>query len=356
MGAESGEFLDPVLCRQGRVIGRAAGDEVHGRAAVVSGGQIDGQHSRPVGADASGEKLAESIWLLVNFLDHVMAVGTEIENHMFQGALPGGPLDRAGGRVLNAGFLQGDGRDVAVLEIGNILGERGKGDGVRGNQGAVFAVADDQRRAAAGGDQQAGGIAEGKDKCRSPPRLADSGAHGLRRVGPFRERRIHQMQHGLGVGLAGKDPLGRGQLPVKAAVILDNAVMDQGGPLGAMRMCVCFHRCAMGCPARMADAGVSGERGVLEPGFQIVELADRPEAIETGLRCHGDAGRIVSAVFQPSQAGLQMGDNIFRGNAGDDSAHRPSGSSAAAATGQPIPAVPAVARARVRGHPPPHPG
>ena len=89
------------------------------------------------------------------------------------------------------------------------------------------------------------------------------------------------------------------QFAAQFAEILDDAVMDDGEPVGRMRMRVVLGRPTVRRPAGMADADRARERLATELRFQILEFAfgaprvDCPTLLE-----RRDACRIVAAVFE----------------------------------------------------------
>src|SRR5690606_21851988 len=83
--------------------------------------------------------------------------------------------------------------------------------------------------------------------------------------------------------------------------ILDDAVMHDGDVGGKMRVRIGLVRHAMGRPARMADADGAAERLVHEATLEIDQLALCTAAGEVAVIDGGDAGGIVTAIFQPLQ-------------------------------------------------------
>ena len=77
----------------------------------------------------------------------------------------------------------------------------------------------------------------------------------------------------LGVGLALELEALLFELFAQLAEVLDDAVVDDRHPVAGVRMRVGLVRLAVGCPAGMADAGGAGERVLLEPPLQVLELA-----------------------------------------------------------------------------------
>ena len=72
-------------------------------------------------------------------------------------------------------------------------------------------------------------------------------------------------------------------------------------PFGEMRMRVGLVGHAMGRPARVADADRAVERLVLQPAFEVDELAFGAAAGKFAALDGGDAGRVIAAIFEPLQ-------------------------------------------------------
>ncbi len=83
--------------------------------------------------------------------------------------------------------------------------------------------------------------------------------------------------------------------------ILDDAVMDDGDPVGGDRMGVGLGRQAVGRPAGVADADHPLRRIEVEPSGEVDELALGAPAFDMTVDQGGDAGRIIAAVFEAAQ-------------------------------------------------------
>src|ERR1700722_15372151 len=89
-----------------------------------------------------------------------------------------------------------------------------------------------------------------------------------------------------------------------------------------MRVGVAFAGGAMGGPSGMGDAHIAARRLPLDGLLQGAHLAHGPQASQAaGAVQDGEAGRIVSPVFQAPQSLHQDGDDVPLGNCPDDSAH-----------------------------------
>jgi len=77
----------------------------------------------------------------------------------------------------------------------------------------------------------------------------------------------------FGVGVAGKGGAGGGEGGFEGDIVLDDTVMDDGDVARLMRVSVELGGGAVGGPAGVADAGVTGERAGVEGGGEVGNLA-----------------------------------------------------------------------------------
>jgi hypothetical protein len=75
--------------------------------------------------------------------------------------------------------------------------------------------------------------------------------------------------------------------------------VDDGDAVGKMRMRIGLVGHAMRRPARVADADHAVERFVLQPAFEIDQLALGAATRKLAVLDGGDAGRIIAAIFEP---------------------------------------------------------
>ena len=148
----------------------------------------------------------------------------------------------------------------------------------------AVAIADRQRAAAPGADQQivlAGEQEDERERAFEPRQRA---RHRLRRGQPLRQVMRRQDRDRLGIGLRDKAMTQAGQLAFQLLEILDNAVMDDGDPVGRDRMRVVLGRQAVRRPARVADADRAVHRLAFEPRGEVGELALRRGGVRCGRR------------------------------------------------------------------------
>ncbi|CDX59591.1 hypothetical protein MPL1032_270029 [Mesorhizobium plurifarium] len=182
-------------------------------------------------------------------------------------------------------------------------------------------MADGQRRTVAGADDQVLVALEHDRQCEGagkPLQRRMRGFHRLQSPGEFAR---HKMRDDLGVGLRGERVTVAGKFVAQLCEILDNAVVDDGDAVGKMRMRVGLVGNAMRCPARMADADRALERLVLQPPFEVDELAFGTAPAKLAPLDGGDAGRVIAAIFKPLQRVDDERRDLASADDSNDTAH-----------------------------------
>ena len=268
-----------------------------------------------------GQRMADHFRLLVDLLGHEMPVVAAVDQQARGGGAHDRPLNLRAGLVKDAGAGAAEHRPVAIVEIGNAVGEGRQRDGVGAEIHLAVAVADGQRAAAAGADHEVvlalEDDGEGKGAAQSLQRFA----HRLGRRHAAVEIGGDQVGDDFGVGLGGEPGAGRYQFLAQFAEVLDDAVMDQRHPLGGVRVGIALGRRAVGRPAGVADAGVAGERLLGELGFQVAQLALRAPAGQVAVFQRRHTGRVIAAIFQPLQRIDQERRHRFLTEDANDPAH-----------------------------------
>ena len=206
------------------------------------------------------ERMADHFRLLVDFLGHEVLVVALVDQHAGCRRRDDRPLDLFALRVVDFDALARHDRPVAVFEIADLIGERRKRDRIGAQIHLAFAVADRERRALARADHQVVLAGEDKGEREGAAQLLERRRHRFGR----RLAVVHffgdQMRDHFGVGLAAEFVAVLAELLAQLAEILDDAVVHDGHALGRMRVRVALARLAVGCPARMADADIAGQR------------------------------------------------------------------------------------------------
>ncbi len=137
---------------------------------------------------------------------------------------------------------------------------------------------------------------------------------------------MDQMGDDFGVGLRLESVAERAQAFALLLVVLDDAVVHQRDAVADVRMGVGLGDAAVGGPAGMADAEARAE--AFDRG-RVLHFGDAPGAAHAAdiVACaavavdHGDAGRIVTAVFETLEAFDQDRNHIAIRDRADYAAH-----------------------------------
>ncbi len=201
------------------------------------------------------EGVANHFRLLMDLLRHEMAMAGFVDQRRRGVGDDDLAVRGPAGGVEDRNLVAAHDRDVAVLEIGDAVGERREREGVRSQIGLVLAIAHRQRAALARTDEQRFLAAEDHRQrigAGQPPHRL------LRRVlglGAAVEIVGDQVHRHFAVGLGFEFVALGEELGAQVAEILDDAVMDDGDACIGVRMGVDLGRRAMRRPARVADAG-----------------------------------------------------------------------------------------------------
>jgi hypothetical protein len=230
------------------------------------------------------------------------------------------PFDRPVVAVVDLHAVMGDDRPVALIEIGDLLGERGERERVRAEIGFALADADGERRAQPGTDDQPRMIAEqdgdGKGAMETRQHRCDRflGSFALGRAG----RR--QMGDDLGIGLAferrplacisSRSALKFSMMPLwttaTPSTMCGWALPTVGAPWVAQRV---WAMPTVPAAARRERAG------------EIVELALGATAFERAVADGADSGAVIAAIFEPPEAVHQPPGNLLAPDNADNPTH-----------------------------------
>ena len=163
----------------------------------------------------------------------------------------------------------------------------------------AVAIADRERRALAGADQQIflAGEQEGERERAAQPRQRRLDRLDRRSCRCFISSVTRCAITSVSVSVANLAPLLL-QLVAQLAEILDDAVVHDRELLGGVRMGVVLGRLAVGRPAGVADADRAGERLAVQPRLEVAQLALGAPARQRAALERGDAGGIVAAIFE----------------------------------------------------------
>ena len=189
----------------------------------------------------------------------------------------------------------------------------------------ALAVTDRERRALARADEEILLAGEQEGEREGAAQSRQHHGHRFRRRAAALHLLRHQVGDDLGVGLRAELRSFLLQLLAQFAEILDDAVVDDGEPVGGMGMRVAFGRPTVGRPAGMADADGARERLAREPRLEIAQLAFGAPAGELPAFQRGDAGGIVASVLEPLERIDQRGRDRLTPEYAHNSTHASGG-------------------------------
>ena len=134
--------------------GAAGGDGERGRGAKIEPGSMPGT-TRAVGeVDIFGKRVADDFRLLDNFLGHEVAMIALVDQQRRGLGETHRPLDRPVGAVEDRAGAAGEHHPIALVEIGDAVGEGRERHRIGAEKHLAIAMSDRQRAAAAGADHQ----------------------------------------------------------------------------------------------------------------------------------------------------------------------------------------------------------
>ena len=267
------------------------------------------------------ERVAYDLGLLVDFLGHEMAVVALFREQAAGGAADDAALDGLARHFAEFGPGAGDNDPVALLEIGDPVGERGERERVGAEVHFALAVADRERRALPRANQQVLLALEEIDEREGAAQPLQRGVHRFGRALPRRHFVGDEDGGDFGVGFGGEAVALGGEFLTKRLEVLDDAVVDDGEAVARVRVGIALGRLAVGRPTGVADADGAAERVGAELGLQVFQLALGAQARQAPVLKCGYAGGVVAPVFQPLQGGDDLGRNRPMTQNADDSTH-----------------------------------
>ena len=148
-------MLEPIFADQARIKGGAAGRHRNPvdfcEIERQRGGQPD---SRCGEIDVMGERVGDHLGLLEDFLRHEMAVIALVDQEGRSRGADDRPRHHFAGGVLNHHAAASDHGKITILKVGERFGQWRERDGVGAEKHLAVAVADRERRAAAGADHE----------------------------------------------------------------------------------------------------------------------------------------------------------------------------------------------------------
>ena len=330
LGGQAREALDVVPPDHRRVLG---GAHPHQHRPLQRRGLLGADLGAVVQLDAvrilevaPSHGVERDIRLLVDLLQHEVPVAPLDRRHRVVRLQLRRPLDGRAGGIGDRDALAANVGDLAGVEEGDAPRVREQRGQVRGDELLAVAVADHQPAGVPGarGHQPPRIVRRDHDDGVGALGLGERGPQCRCEVGPARERVGDEVREHLGVGLGGEVRAAIGEAPAQRGEVLDDAVVHhRDAPRGVqLRMRVRLGRLAVGCPARVPDAGDGRRQGALDAAREPIKLAGGASQEEAVLFVEErDAGGVVAAVLEPSEAFEEDRTRGPRSGVADDSAH-----------------------------------
>ncbi len=230
-------------------------------------------------------------------------------------------FDACAAGVADLDGVAGDDDGIAVLKIGDRIGERRERDRIGTEIHLALAVADGERRALAGADHEIVLALEQEGERERAAQPRQRRRHRLDRRAAVLHLPGDEVRDHLGVGLGAEFGAGLFQLLPQLAEILDDAVVHDCEPVGGVRMRVVLGRPAVGGPAGMADAAHAAQRLSLQPGFEIAQLALGAAARQAAAFQRRHARGVITAIFQALERIDKLHRDRLTAEDADNSAH-----------------------------------
>ena len=174
------ETLEPVTRDQPRVIGGAASGQRHAVQRLGVERQFEGQRDLAAGhVEVMGERAADDLGLLVDFLRHEMTVLALVDQKGGGLRTNACALDERAGGVMKFGAAAMKHDPVAFVEIGDVLGEGRERQRIGAEIHLALAPADGKRRAAARADQEIVLALEQEGQRKGAAQFRQGGGHGV---------------------------------------------------------------------------------------------------------------------------------------------------------------------------------
>ena len=262
--------------------------------------------------------------LLHDLLEHEVLVAALLGSLDVPRDAGNGLFDRLAGAVKNRVAVGTHLGELTVVKIDHIFRVRHKRRHVGGEEVLTRANADDQRAAVAREEHLLRTVgAQNADRI-AALQTAKCLHDGVLQVAVTGVVHIQQMDDDLRVRLTMEpEPLGLQHL-AQLHEVFNDAVLHDGelAVVAHVRVGVRLRRRAVRCPARMAEADIAVKIAtVMRFGQQILDLAAGLGKLDRAAVEHGDAGRVITAVFELLESFEKDRRSLLRADVSNDSTH-----------------------------------
>ena len=274
---------------------------------------------------ATAERVRDRLGLLGHLLAHEGRPAALLGGRRVPRDVEGLDLDGVAGEVGDGDAVGGDRDDLVLADGHGALRVLDEGGDIRAQEVLALAEADDERRVAAGADDDAGLVAVHREEGEGAVEPRHGGAEGLGELADAAVLAPEQHGGDLGVGLALEGVALGEELVLQLGEVLDDAVVDEGesSVVAEVRVRVAVGRAAVRRPAGVADAGAAAVQGRrLEVVGEHLELAGALRRLDDAVVVDdGDARRVVAAIFEATKASHEHVEAVALSDVSDDSTH-----------------------------------
>src|SRR5690348_13200293 len=274
--------------------------------------------------NAAEKRIANGAGLFEDFLLHEMLVAALFRHDGIPCDVVRFALDGIGVVVHDANAFFGKHDDVAVGEeenIASVLEERGN---VAGDEIFVVTQADDGWRTETRRDNLLGILGGQKHERVDTTKLLEGTADGFFEGHVALHVLLDEMGDDFGVRFGNKLVALALKLLFQFEVVLDDAVVHDDDLAGAvaMRVSIFFGGPAVSGPARVAYAENAIDRGLGDGFLEVAKFAGGATDLQRTIGSHdGDAGGIVTEIFELAQAFNDDRNNLLPADIANNSAH-----------------------------------
>src|SRR5579864_463946 len=281
--------------------------------------------------DAAQRGVAHGARLIMDFLQHEMLEAALLRHDRVPGNVLYLAHHRLAFKIHQTDTGRSHHRQVAIVQEEQIARVVKDGGDVRGDKIFVVAQPDDRRRTIARRDNLVGLFLGNYRQSKDAVEFLHGFAHrlfqaGTVAVGLAKKIILYQMGDDFRIRLGSERVAFFDEPLLERKVVFDDPVVHHHDLAGAvaMGMGVLFRGTPVGRPAGVSDAVAAVERLKANDFFQIAQLAFGAANLHPAFAIagHGDARRVVAAVFQPLQPVNNDRHNALFPDVPYDSAHK----------------------------------
>ena len=257
---QAGNRFEPVTGHQTGMVGSAAGHDLHRldgfQQLLCTQPETVRQH--PAAGDASFQGIGNGPGLLIDLLEHIVAIFTPFHRIHRQTGFLDRALHTLAVPVVDDDAETADLGDVPLFQEQELLRHRQQGEYIGGDEVLTYAQTDHQRTAMAGGDQTVGFLFTDHPQGIGPVQGPGGIAYRGQQIHPGLELVVDSMHDDFGIGLGGEAVAGLSLRLPQDLVIFDDAVVhDRHVLLADVRVGITHRRFTMGRPTGMGDTDLA---------------------------------------------------------------------------------------------------